>query len=300
MNDRFYSCAKALVATVRAGSMSAAAAELNTTKSAISQKLALFEAELGLVLLDRSGRAVTPTSAGRRIFEICAGPVDAALEAEAELGFARSGKIAGRVSISGPNSLLGTMFVPLLTGLQTRFPDVELELHADDSRSDFAADDIDLAFRTGSAGKGRFISTALPPARRAPYASPTLLEQVQEVARPADLLSLPCVLRTQEPCKWVFKNDDGRQEVVTPPIGLRVNTMELAYSVVLRGHAVAMLPTLLAQQDEHVGSLVRLLPDWFTEPVPLTLLCRPERLAAPQVSAVRQHIMEACKPTKLL
>ncbi|MES0824823.1 LysR family transcriptional regulator [Ruegeria sp. SCP11] len=300
MNDRFYSCAKALVATVRAGSMSAAAAELNTTKSAISQKLALFEAELGLVLLDRSGRAVTPTSAGRRIFEICAGPVDAALEAEAELGFARSGKIAGRVSVSGPNSLLGTVFVPLLAGLQSRYPSVELELHADDSRSDFAADDIDLAFRTGSADKGRFISATLPPARRAPYASPTLLEHVQDVVRPADLLSLQCVVRTQEPSKWVFKNDDGRQEVVTPPIGLRVNTMELAYSAVLRGHAVAMLPTLLAQQDERAGNLVRLLPDWSTEPVPLTLLCRPERLAAPQVAAVRKFILEACKPAQSL
>jgi len=50
MNDRFYSCAKALVATVRTGSMSAAAANLKTTKSAISQKLSFFEAELGLTL----------------------------------------------------------------------------------------------------------------------------------------------------------------------------------------------------------------------------------------------------------
>ncbi|WP_170328166.1 LysR family transcriptional regulator [Ruegeria arenilitoris] len=296
MNDRFYSCAKALVATVRAGSMSAAAAELNTTKSAISQKLALFEAELGLVLLDRSGRAVTPTLAGRRIFEICAGPVDAALEAEAELGFARSGKIAGRVSISGPNSLLGTMFVPLLTGLQTRFPDVELELHADDSRSDFAADDIDLAFRTGSASKGRFISTALPPARRAPYASPTLLEQVQDVAQPADLLSLQCVVRTQEPSKWVFKNEDGRQEVITPLIGLRVNTMELAYAAALEGQGVALLPSILAQPDERIGRLVRLFPNWSTDPVSVTLLCRPERMSAPSVAAVRKYILEACEP----
>lgn len=192
------------------------------------------------------------------------------------------------------------MFAPLLVGLQSRYPDVELELHADDSRSDFAAEDIDLAFRTGPADKGRLISAALPPARRAPYASPTLLEQVQDVTRPADLLSLPCVLRTQEPGKWEFKNNDGRQEDVTPPIRLRVNTMELAYAVVKKGHAAAMLPTLLAQQDERAGNLVRLLPDWFTEPVPLTLLCRPERLAAPQVAAVRQFILEACKPAHSL
>lgn len=296
MNDRFYSRAKALVATVRAGSMSAAAAELKTTKSAISQKLALFEAELGLVLLDRSGRAVAPTAAGRRIFEICAGPVDAALEAEAELGFARSGKTAGRVSVSGPNSLLGTVFVPLLAGLRSRCPEIELELHADDSKSDFAAEDIDLAFRTGPADKGRFISAALPSAQRAPYASPAFVERVESVTQPAELASLPCILRTQEPDKWLFKNEDAQHQVVEPIIGLRVNTMELAYAAVLEGQGVALLPSLLAEPDEQIGRLVRLIPDWSTDPVSMTLLCRPERLSAPSVAAVRRYILDACEP----
>ncbi|MBY6068958.1 LysR family transcriptional regulator [Leisingera aquaemixtae] len=294
MNDRFYSCAKALVATVRAGSMSAAAAELNTTKSAISQKLALFEAELGLVLLDRSGRAVAPTAAGRRIFEVCAEPVDAALEAEAQLGFLRGGKIAGRVSVSGPNSLLGTIFVPLLAGLQSRYPDIELELHADDSKSDFAAEDIDLAFRTGPTDKGRFVSAALPSAQRAPYASPALAEQTPPFSRPADLARLPFVLRMQEPGKWAFQNHGGQQESIEPPISLRVNTMELAYAAVLAGQGAALLPSLLAQEDVQAGRLVRLIPDWSAAPVPMTLLCRPERLAAPPVAAVRRHILDAC------
>lgn len=295
MNDRFYSCAKALVATVRAGSMSAAASELNTTKSAISQKLALFEAELGLVLLDRSGRAVTPTSAGRRIFEICTGPVDAALEAEAELGFDRGGKIAGRVSISGPNSLLGTVLVPLLAGLRSRYPDIELELHADDSKSDFAADDIDLAVRTGPADKRRLVSVALPSAQRAPYASPAFMKRIESVTQPAELAPLPCILRIQEPGKWLFKNEDGQHQVVEPTIGLRVNTMELAYAAALEGQGVALLPSILAQPDERIGRLVRLLPIWSTDPVSVTLLCRPERMSAPSVAAVRKYILEACE-----
>ncbi|NOD49915.1 MULTISPECIES: LysR family transcriptional regulator [Ruegeria] len=294
MNDRFYSCAKALVATVRAGSMSAAAAELNTTKSAISQKLALFEAELGLVLLDRSGRAVAPTAAGRRIFEICAGPVDVALEAEAQLGFVRSGKIAGRVSVSGPNSLLCTVLVPLLAGLRSRYPAIELELHADDSKSDFAAEDIDLSFRTGPADKRRFISAALPSAQRAPLASPAFAEWMPRLSRPADLARLPCVLRTQESGKWAFRNKEGQQEIIEPTIGLRVNSMELAFAAVLAGQGAALLPSLLTEVHIQAGNLVRLIPDWSADPVALTLLCRPERLAAPQVAAVRRHILDAC------
>ncbi|MFD3191990.1 LysR family transcriptional regulator [Sedimentitalea sp. HM32M-2] len=240
------SCAKALVATVRAGSMSAAAVELKTTKSAISQKLALFEAELGLILLDRSGRAVTPTAAGRRIFETCIGPVDAALKAEANLGLLKGDTVAGRVSISGPNSLLGAVFVPMMPALCTHYPDIELELHADDSRSDFAADDINLAFRIGPPSKGRNIAAALPATQCALYASPGFLAGVGTIEQPGDIAKVACILRRQEPPAWSFRNRQGQQQTISPKVGLRVNTMELAGAAAQSGMGVAQLPSLLA------------------------------------------------------
>ncbi|WP_299842489.1 LysR family transcriptional regulator [uncultured Roseovarius sp.] len=297
MNDRFYTCAKALVATVRAGSISAAANELQTTKSAISQKITFFEAELGLTLLDRSGRAVTPTAAGRRIFDLCVGPVDAAMETAANLGLLKSGAVAGRVSISGPNSLLGTVFVPLLAGLRTSYPDIDLELHADDSKTDFAADDIDLAFRSGPASKGKYVSATLPSAQRALYASPAFLELTGPITKLSDLANAPCVLRIQEDPEWAFQHADGRRQSVVPCVGLRVNTMELSHAAVQEGHGAALLPSILTQPDVHKKTLVRLLPDWSTDPVDLSLLCRSQRLSAPPVAAVRRYILENCTLT---
>ncbi|MGI9509215.1 MAG: LysR family transcriptional regulator [Geminicoccaceae bacterium] len=294
MNDRFYSCAKALVATVRAGSMSAAAAELGTTKSAISQKLALFEAELGLTLLNRAGRAVKPTAAGLRIFDICVGPIDAALEAEANLGLVRVGVIVGRVSISGPNSLLGTIFIPMIPGLKGRYPDIELELHADDSMTDFSADDVDLAFRTGAPSQGRNIAAALPLTQRAPYASPELLARFEPVLKPDDFMEIPCIFRQQEATSWSFQDAQGRRRSITPNVDLRVNTMELAHAAARAGNGVAMLPSLLAQIDVQNGALVPLIPDWVVDPISVSLLCRTARLAAPPVAAVRKYILDAC------
>jgi len=294
MNDRFYSCAKAFVATVRAGSMSAAAVELKTTKSAISQKLALFEAELGLTLLDRSGRAATPTVAGRRIFETCITPVDAALEAEASLGLVKGDMVSGRVSISGPNSLLGVIFVPMMAGLQERYPDIELELHADDSKTDFHADDIDLAIRTGSYAKGRNIATALMPAQRGLYASPEFLTRLQPITQPRFLADIPCILRQQETGAWSFQNAAGLQQTVTPRVGLRVNTMELAQATARAGHGVALLPSLLAEADVKSGTLVPVIPNWLADPVSVSLICRAARLTAPPVAAVRRYILDAC------
>ena len=294
MNDRFYSCAKAFVATVRTGSMSAAALELKTTKSAISQKLAFFEAELGLTLLDRSGRSATPTASGKRIFEACIIPVDAALEAEANLGLIRADRVAGRVSISGPNSLLGMIFVPTMAVLQKHYPDIELELHADDSKGNFHTDDIDLAIRTGTPAKGRHIANALRPAQRGLFASPDFLSHHQPIAQPEDPADIPCILRQQETEAWSFKNATNKHQTVAPCVGLRVNTMELAHAATRAGHGVAMLPCLLAEADVKTGVLVSIIPDWIADPVSVSLLCRAARLSAPPVVVVRRHILGNC------
>lgn len=285
------------MATVRAGSMSAAAKQLNTTKSAVSQKLALFEAELGLTLLDRSGRAVTPTAAGLRIFEICVSPVDSAAKAEADLGLARRDEIAGRVSIAGPSSLLGTVFVPLMDGLRTRYPDIELELYADDSRTDFAASDVDLAFRTGNVTKGRYVSAAFPSVQRALYASPAFLDRVGPVDQPGRLAEIPCVLRVQEAAEWSFQDSMGRRATVEPWCHLKVNTMELAHASVGNGHGAALLPSLLAASDVENGTLVHLMPAWSVDPLKMSLLCRAERLSVPSVAAVRKYVRETCSAT---
>ena len=297
MNDRFYSCARALVATIRAGSISAAAVELKTTKSAISQKLTLFEAELGLELLDRSGRSVSPTAAGRRIFEVCVDPVDAAAEAEAQLGLMHTDKISGRVAISGPNTLLCTVLVPMLSGLRARYPDIDIELFADDARTDFSAEDIDLSFRTGVPEKGKHVASLLRMTDRIICASPHFLEQMPSIEHPSDLEKVPCVLRQHENPEWTLKDQRGRHRTITPAIALRTNTMELAHAAAKLGNGVALLPTLTVKADLDSGELVGLLPNWEIEQVRLSLLCRAARLSTPEVAAVRQYVIETCSET---
>lgn len=295
MNDRFFSSAKALVATVRAGSISGAAVELKTTKSSISQKLSLFEAELGLVLLDRSGRSVSPTAAGRRIFDLCVDAVDSAAEAEAKLGLLHTDKISGRVAVSGPNTLLATVFVPMLGGLHVSYPDIDIELYADDERTDFSVEDIDLAFRTGAPGKGKHMTSLLNTAERIICASPQFLEQNDEITCPKDLETTPCILRHQERREWEFKDRKGNRHTIVPRPSLKINTMELAHAAAALGNGVALLPTLIVQRDLDNGKLIRLLPNWEMDKVKLSLLCRAARLSAPEVAAVRQFVLEACR-----
>lgn len=297
MNDRFYSCARALVATFRTGSMSAAALELRTTKSAISQKLSLFEAELGLVLLDRSGRSVSPTAAGKRIFDICVGSIDIAAEAEAQLGLLRSDRISGRVAISGPNTILCTIFMPMLAGLSAKYPDIEIELCADDARTDFSIEDIDLSFRTGTPGKGNYVTSLLRLADKTLCASPLFLQNHPEIEHPKDLEKMPCILRQHESPEWRLKDQKDRYCTVSPNVSLRTNTMEMSHAAAKLGNGIALLPTLAVQGDLDSGALVHFLPSWGMDQVPISLLCRAARLSAPEVAAVRQFIMKTCIET---
>ncbi|MBQ4825461.1 hypothetical protein J4729_13000 [Leisingera sp. HS039] len=89
--------------------------------------------------------------------------------------------------------------LPALAGLRSRYPDIELELHADDSKSDFAAEAINLSFRTGLADKERFISAAVPSAQRAPFASPAFAEKSPCLSRPARQFDGACICSC--PCR---------------------------------------------------------------------------------------------------
>jgi LysR family transcriptional regulator, regulator for bpeEF and oprC len=292
MNDRFYSNAKAFVATLRAGSMTAASRELKTTKSGVSQKVSSLEADLGLTLLDRSGRAVVATAAGQRIFEICAPMVDAALEAEARLGDGAGEEFSGRVGVSGPNTYLATIIMPVVTEFTAKYPSVQVELKASDWSTDFAADDIDLGFRVGPVPKGRFVRKQLTPTQRVLCANPTLLKRHPKVERPSDLERIPCIIRRQETQTWRLLGPNGKQAAVRPKQALLVDTMELALAAAAAGVGAALLPSLIVGQGIDAGTLIPALPRWHPEPVNLTLLCRPNSLPKPQVAGLRRFFIE--------
>ena len=294
MNDRFYSNARAFVATARAGSMTAAARELNATKSGISQKVSLLEADLDLKLLRRRGRTVVPTAAGERMFELLVPMVDAALEAEALL-FEGGGKtLSGRVAVSGPNSFMTTVVMPIVAEFSSEHPDVRIELKASDWSVDFAAADIDLGFRIGPVPKGRFIKKKLAVTQRMLCASPSFVKRNAGVRRPSDLRAVQCILRQQEPSTWRLLSPNKRLETVKPARAIFVDSMEMAQSAAIEGAGVALLPKILAAPDIEAGKLVAMMPGWFSEPVDVTLLCRPSSLPKPQVAALRRVLISRC------
>ena len=275
--------------------MTAAARELMTTKSGISQKVSLLENDLDLKLLERRGRAVVPTAAGERMFDLFVPMVDAALEAEARLIEGRGETLSGRVAVSGPNSFMTSVAMPILAEFSADHPNVQIELRASDWRVDFASADIDLGFRIGPVPQGRFIRNALAVTERTLYGSPDFLRRNAEVRRPPDLAGVQCILRHQEPSTWRLLGPRKQLETVNPARMIIVDTMEMAQSAAIEGAGVALLPKLVATPDIEAGKLVAVMPEWSSEPVDVTLLCRPNSLPKPQVAAIRRFILDRCE-----
>jgi DNA-binding transcriptional LysR family regulator len=126
-----------LRAVVGNGSMTAAAEQLGYTPSAISQQVAVLEKEAGIALLERFGRGVRPTAAGRLLVgytEIISRNVAEAETALADLRAGRTGRLAIRYFTSvGP-----TLLAPALTRLRGEHPGVQIDLRLGEGQDPLA------------------------------------------------------------------------------------------------------------------------------------------------------------------
>ncbi len=134
-----------LRAVVTSGSMTAAAANLGYTPSAVSQQVATLEKEAGIALLERVGRGVRPTVAGRLLIEHAAVISQNLAEAETALADLRAGR-AGRLAVRYFTSVGPTLVAPALARFRREYPGIQIDLRLNESSEPFAEQDrADLA-----------------------------------------------------------------------------------------------------------------------------------------------------------
>src|SRR5580692_2608010 len=151
------------VRVVEAGSFSAAAQDLNMGQPAVSKTIASLEDRLGVRLLTRSTRKLSPTEAGTAFYERALRAIGEANEAEAAAQGAGSG-LEGRLRIAAPVTFSRLHLVPKLGAFLDAHPRVQLEIVMDDRAVDLLAENIDVALRMGvltdSALKARKLAQA--------------------------------------------------------------------------------------------------------------------------------------------
>ncbi len=129
-------------------SFSAAAADLGVSPSAISQTIKTLEARVGAPLFMRTTRSVGLTQAGEMFLERAA-PAFAGLADAYEAARNLGNRPAGRLRINLMRGAVQPMFEPIIAGFVDAYPEIELEIYADDALADLSAGGFDAGVRMG-------------------------------------------------------------------------------------------------------------------------------------------------------
>jgi DNA-binding transcriptional LysR family regulator len=255
----------AFVAVGRERSFTKAAAKLGVSQSALSHTIRELEARLGVRLLTRTTRSVSPTEAGGRLLDSL-GPRFEEIEAElASIAELRE-KPAGTVRITATEFATESILIPKLARVLRENPDLKVEFVVDYGLTNIVAERLDAGVRSGGQVAKDMIAVRIAPdMRMAVIGAPAYFKAHGEPKTPQDLVRHNCInlrLPTHGSLyAWEFER--GNRELKVRVEGqLACNGTAQLLNGALAGLGLAYVPEPMAEQHIAKGKLKRVLADW--------------------------------------
>lgn len=263
---------RVFVKVVQQGSFSRAAELLKLPKSTVSRTVSRLEAESGTKLLLRTTRSLTLTAAGRAFYENCAGPVQALEHARKSLD-GQDNVVVGNVRVTAPEDFGSRVVSPAVGQLMQEHPGLVFELHYTDKIVDLVKGGYDLAVRIGRLAPSRLKAKRFGDIVMVAVASPEYLKQRPAIRKPQDLVTHDCMMftpRSPSPT-WTLRSA-GKSVTVPVKPKLVVNQMSSLVALAVQGAGVALLPLFLCREELQSGRLRRVLPDWKSDTMPVSVV----------------------------
>lgn len=264
---------RTFVRIVEAGSLSAAARQLNTTQATVSRRLQSLEAMLGVKLVLRTTHAMKLTDDGERGYQHAKHIIDAWLALEDGLNVTEDEPV-GMLRVRAPHAFGQQQLLTPLLSFLARYPNLSVEWMLNDKTVDFLSDNIDCAIRVGAEVDPATVSVLLAEVPRSVVATPALLAQFDAITLPEQLSSLPWIAINTFYQHNVSLTHQYRREPVTFPIAPRLSTdsIYVARNAALAGLGVAVVSSWTVTEDIAQGRLVELVPEWQATPLPVHLV----------------------------
>lgn len=255
----------AFVAVARERSFTRAAAKLGLSQSALSHTIRGLEARLGIRLLTRTTRSVSPTEAGEHLLQHLRPRFDEIAAELSALGEFRD-KPSGTIRITAGGHAADTILWPKLAKFLPDFPDIKVQIIVDYGLTDIAAQRYDAGVRLGEqVAKGMIAVRIGPDFRMAVVATPSYFAKRLPLNTPQDLINHNCInlwLPTYGGFyAWEFEKD--RRELKVHVEGqLAFNGSTQILNAALDGFGMAYVPEDMAQPHLAKGRLKRVLEEW--------------------------------------
>ena len=283
---------RAFVKVVEAASFSEAGRRLRLSRSAVSKYVAELEADLGVQLLSRTTRRVTPTENGQAYFEralAILADLDAADHAVAQL----QATPRGLLRINAPMSF-GTMQLgPAVAGFMKQYPELQIQLTLSDEQVDPVQEGLDVTLRIAELESSSLIARKIMPIERVVCASPGYLKRHGTPKHPSDLRDHDCLtygyLSTGN--QWKLTGKDG-DHWIAPRWTLCANNAEVLRDAAAAGRGIAMLPDFIAAVALKNGALRTCLADYKSPPLALYAIYPPTRHLAIKVRLFIDYLVE--------
>ncbi|MEG1210895.1 MAG: LysR family transcriptional regulator, partial [Leclercia sp.] len=261
---------RTFVRIVEAGSLSAAAVQMNTTQATVSRRLQSLETLLGVRLILRTTHAMKLTDDGERCYQHARRVIDSWVALEDEVGHAEDEPV-GVLRVRAPHAFGQEQLLEPLTQFLMRYPRLNVEWMLNDRSADFLSDNIDCAIRVGAEIDPATVSVLLAEVPRCIVASPELLSRFAPVDTPDDLSPLPWVALNTFYREHIELFEDESSQPLRIAISPRLSTDSLyvARKSAMTGLGVAVVSSWTVEEDIHEGRLVHLLPDWQPAALPV-------------------------------
>lgn len=226
-------------------------------KATLSRKVSELEASLGVRLIDRGSRTLRLTAEGRALHDRTLGPLAEIDEAEQAIASGAS-LPTGKLRVSAPVVLAHVLMPTFATRFVAAYPQVDLEIVAEDRKVDPVDDNYDLVIRIDPGPDERLIGRRIMEDERLLVAPPglsvDLLSEKDAVGRTA-----PAVGRvgTLDDMLWRINTSAGIR-FLQPHFRLRFSSFLMVRDAVLAGAGVALVPKMVAAEDIRAGRLVAL------------------------------------------
>ncbi len=264
-----YAALETYVAVVETGSFSAAARRLGVGQPAVSKSVAQLEDRLGVRLLLRADRRLTPTEAGRGYYAYARRVIDEAGEAdEAARGSAVA--LTGTLKICAAVTFARLHVIPRLGTFLASHPELSIDVVLDDRNVDLLLEGIDVALRMGDLVDSSMTARRVGQSRRLVVATPAYLARAGTPESPSDLAAHQAIVYDQGGGggSWRFRRGDD-DTAVTLSGRLRVTAAEGVRAAVLAGLGLSVASEWMFAPELADGSVVRLLPAWALPPIDL-------------------------------
>lgn len=255
----------AFVTVARERSFTRAAARLGVSQSALSHAMRGLESRLGISLLSRTTRSVSPTEAGERLLSSIA-PLLEQMEGEIASLNALRDKPSGTIRITTSDHPARTILLPVLEKLLPLYPDIKVEIVIDHGLTNIVAERYDAGIRLGEQVEKDMIAVQIgPDIRIVVVGSPQYIAGREEPQTPRDLTAHNCInlrLPTYGGLyAWEFEKG-GQALNVRVDGQITSNLADQALAAAIAGLGLAFVPEGMALPHIQSGALVVLLEDW--------------------------------------